>query len=286
MAVIERTGPEKREVLSKDRLPDDRPHARRRGWRNSDPRHPDLHDGPAAEDRHDELTTATRGSWDSRPEARGRCLGGIRRQSDQFRSNRRTQEAGRPRHVGEALHAATTTTRRSRCRWRTSTSRRRHRTICVETKKKAREYLPDKAVELFNAKYPRRPVRKHTTEQWNEGDDARCGKQQDHGEADAERQPFQTQRHLHTNRQTEGLDLSSVNSRSLLYTAPLRLSSLSPPPRASLSHQLHLPRFHGPTSAVSRRNNSVIRVRRSDTVGSHRPVPSRPLAITTSLPAS
>ncbi len=45
-------------------------------------------------------------------------------------------------------------------------------TICVETKKKAREYCPDKATELFNAKYPIGLCDKHTSAQWNEGEDA------------------------------------------------------------------------------------------------------------------
>lgn len=43
-------------------------------------------------------------------------------------------------------------------------------TICVETKKKAREFCPDKATELFNAKYPIGLCEKHTSAQWNEGE--------------------------------------------------------------------------------------------------------------------
>jgi len=43
-------------------------------------------------------------------------------------------------------------------------------TICVETKKKAREWCPEKTTEIFNAKYPIGLCDKHTSLQWNEGE--------------------------------------------------------------------------------------------------------------------
>ena len=42
-------------------------------------------------------------------------------------------------------------------------------TICVDLKKKAREWCPQKMVELFNAKYPIGLCEKHTSANWNEG---------------------------------------------------------------------------------------------------------------------
>ena len=42
-------------------------------------------------------------------------------------------------------------------------------TICVDTKKKAREWCPQKMTELFNAKYPIGMCDKHTSALWNEG---------------------------------------------------------------------------------------------------------------------
>jgi penicillin-binding protein 1A len=42
-------------------------------------------------------------------------------------------------------------------------------TICVDTKKKAREWCPQKMTELFNAKYPIGLCDKHTSANWNEG---------------------------------------------------------------------------------------------------------------------
>ncbi len=42
-------------------------------------------------------------------------------------------------------------------------------TICVDTKKKAREWCPQKMTELFNAKYPIGLCDKHTSALWNEG---------------------------------------------------------------------------------------------------------------------
>ncbi|MEP0821442.1 MAG: PBP1A family penicillin-binding protein [Ignavibacterium sp.] len=41
-------------------------------------------------------------------------------------------------------------------------------TICVETKKKAREWCPNKVEEIFNAKYPLSLCDKHTSIHWNE----------------------------------------------------------------------------------------------------------------------
>jgi penicillin-binding protein 1A len=49
-------------------------------------------------------------------------------------------------------------------------------TICMETKKKAREFCPNKTTEIFNAKYPIGLCDKHTTADWNqskEGEDTR-----------------------------------------------------------------------------------------------------------------
>lgn len=43
-------------------------------------------------------------------------------------------------------------------------------TICVETKKKAQEWCPEKTSELFNVKYPLALCDKHTGPFWNEGD--------------------------------------------------------------------------------------------------------------------
>jgi penicillin-binding protein 1A len=42
-------------------------------------------------------------------------------------------------------------------------------TICVDTKKKAREFCPKKATEIFNAKYPIGLCDKHTSVDWNQG---------------------------------------------------------------------------------------------------------------------
>jgi penicillin-binding protein 1A len=42
-------------------------------------------------------------------------------------------------------------------------------TICVETKKKAREFCPQKTTEIFNAKYPLPLCEKHTSADWNQG---------------------------------------------------------------------------------------------------------------------
>lgn len=44
-------------------------------------------------------------------------------------------------------------------------------TICVDTKKKAREWCPEKTTELFNAKYPIALCDKHTSPDWNEAND-------------------------------------------------------------------------------------------------------------------
>jgi penicillin-binding protein 1A len=49
-------------------------------------------------------------------------------------------------------------------------------TICAETKKKAREWCPNKTTEIFNQKYPLGLCDKHTSADWNqnqEGEDAR-----------------------------------------------------------------------------------------------------------------
>lgn len=42
-------------------------------------------------------------------------------------------------------------------------------TICVDTKKKAREWCPNKTTEIFNAKYPLGLCDVHTSANWNEG---------------------------------------------------------------------------------------------------------------------
>ncbi|RPI06391.1 MAG: PBP1A family penicillin-binding protein [Ignavibacteriae bacterium] len=42
-------------------------------------------------------------------------------------------------------------------------------TICVDTKKKAREWCPNKTTEIFNAKYPLGLCDKHTSADWNQG---------------------------------------------------------------------------------------------------------------------
>jgi penicillin-binding protein 1A len=42
-------------------------------------------------------------------------------------------------------------------------------TICMDTKKKAREWCPTKATEIFNAKYPIELCDKHTSADWNQG---------------------------------------------------------------------------------------------------------------------
>jgi penicillin-binding protein 1A len=42
-------------------------------------------------------------------------------------------------------------------------------TICVDTKKKAREWCPKKTTEIFNAKYPLGLCDKHTSADWNQG---------------------------------------------------------------------------------------------------------------------
>ena len=44
-------------------------------------------------------------------------------------------------------------------------------TICVETKKKAREFCPNKTSEIFNVKYPLSLCDKHTSATGNEGTD-------------------------------------------------------------------------------------------------------------------
>lgn len=46
-------------------------------------------------------------------------------------------------------------------------------TICVETKKKAQEWCPEKTTELFNAKYPIALCDKHTSANWREGEEKR-----------------------------------------------------------------------------------------------------------------
>jgi penicillin-binding protein 1A len=46
-------------------------------------------------------------------------------------------------------------------------------TICVETKKKALEWCPEKTTELFNAKYPVALCDKHTSSNWKESDQQR-----------------------------------------------------------------------------------------------------------------
>jgi penicillin-binding protein 1A len=42
-------------------------------------------------------------------------------------------------------------------------------TICADTKKKAREWCPNKTTEIFNAKYPIGLCDKHTSADWNQG---------------------------------------------------------------------------------------------------------------------
>ncbi len=42
-------------------------------------------------------------------------------------------------------------------------------TICADTKKKAREWCPNKTTEIFNAKYPVGLCDKHTSADWNQG---------------------------------------------------------------------------------------------------------------------
>ena len=42
-------------------------------------------------------------------------------------------------------------------------------TLCVETKKKAREWCPNRMTEIFNVKYPTTLCDKHTSANWNEG---------------------------------------------------------------------------------------------------------------------
>jgi penicillin-binding protein 1A len=42
-------------------------------------------------------------------------------------------------------------------------------TICADTKKKAREWCPNKTTEIFNAKYPLGLCDKHTSADWNQG---------------------------------------------------------------------------------------------------------------------
>ncbi len=42
-------------------------------------------------------------------------------------------------------------------------------TICVDTKKKAREFCPEKTTEIFNVRYPLGLCEKHTSADWNEG---------------------------------------------------------------------------------------------------------------------
>jgi hypothetical protein len=39
----------------------------------------------------------------------------------------------------------------------------------MDTKKKAREWCPTKATEIFNAKYPIELCDKHTSADWNQG---------------------------------------------------------------------------------------------------------------------
>ena len=41
-------------------------------------------------------------------------------------------------------------------------------TICVETKKKAREFCPEKTTEIFNSKYPIGECEVHTSAHWRE----------------------------------------------------------------------------------------------------------------------
>jgi len=45
-------------------------------------------------------------------------------------------------------------------------------TICAETKKKAREFCPIKTTEIFNAKYPIGLCDKHTSVDWNQGQES------------------------------------------------------------------------------------------------------------------
>ncbi len=45
-------------------------------------------------------------------------------------------------------------------------------TICMDTKKKAREWCPNKATEIFNVKYPIGLCDKHTSADWNQGKEA------------------------------------------------------------------------------------------------------------------
>ena len=46
-------------------------------------------------------------------------------------------------------------------------------TICVDTKKKAREWCPSKTTEIFNAKYPLALCDKHTSANWNQQEEER-----------------------------------------------------------------------------------------------------------------
>ncbi len=46
-------------------------------------------------------------------------------------------------------------------------------TICVETKRKAQEWCPEKTTELFNAKYPLALCEKHSSPHWREGEEKR-----------------------------------------------------------------------------------------------------------------
>jgi penicillin-binding protein 1A len=49
-------------------------------------------------------------------------------------------------------------------------------TICVDTKLKAREFCPNKATEIFNVKYPLALCDKHTSANWNEGNEEEARK--------------------------------------------------------------------------------------------------------------
>jgi hypothetical protein len=42
-------------------------------------------------------------------------------------------------------------------------------TICVDTKKKVREWCPNRMMEFFNSKYPIGQCDLHTSLHWNEG---------------------------------------------------------------------------------------------------------------------
>jgi len=45
-------------------------------------------------------------------------------------------------------------------------------TVCVDTRKKAREFCPKTVTEIFNAKYPISVCDKHTSVDWNKNQEA------------------------------------------------------------------------------------------------------------------